>query len=57
MSKRDRAMKNKYADLAHSAVGVLVVDQDYDPGYLRLLILVVCKLGGPPIRPVRFPFV
>jgi len=28
MSKRDRAMKNKYADLAHSAVGVLVVDQD-----------------------------
>jgi hypothetical protein len=34
MSKRDRAMKNKYADLAHSAVGVLVVDQDYDPGCL-----------------------
>jgi hypothetical protein len=24
MSKRDRAMKNKYADLAHSAVGGVV---------------------------------
>jgi hypothetical protein len=34
MSKRDRAMKNNYADLAHSAVGALLVDQDYDPGCL-----------------------